>query len=194
MATETGPTETETVNIKDRIKSLRRVKASDLRANPANWREHPENQKAAMSGILAEVGYVDALIARETPEGLELIDGHLRQDLAGDEKVPVLIVELNDEEAAKVLATFDPIGAMANTNVDLLDALAEQIKFDHEALDLMVDDVLGTDPEPPTGADIPDDNYSEQYGVIVICESEADQEATYNKLEAEGYNTRVVTT
>jgi hypothetical protein len=194
MATETVVTETATVNIRDRIKSLRRVKASDLRANPANWREHPENQKAAMSGILAEVGYVDALIARETPEGLELIDGHLRQDLAGDEKVPVLIVELTDEEADKVLATFDPIGAMANTNIDLLAALSDHLDFDHEALDLVVDDVLGTDPEPPTGADIPDDNYSEQYGVIVICESEADQELTYNKLEAEGYNTRVVTT
>jgi hypothetical protein len=148
MSTETGPTETATVNIRDRIKSLRRVKASELQANPKNWREHPPEQKAAMSGILAEVGYVDALIARETPEGLELIDGHLRQDLAGDEKVPVLIVELNDEEAAKVLATFDPIGAMANTNVDLLDALAGSLEFDHEALDLMVDDVLGIEPVP----------------------------------------------
>lgn len=50
------------------------------------------------------------------------------------------------------------------------------------------------EPDPLDGL-IPDgDRYSEQYGVIVLCESEAHQESVYNKLLGEGYNVKVVVT
>ena len=58
-----------TVKIRDRIKSLRRVKASELVASPRNWREHPKAQQEALRGILEEVGYADALLVRELPDG-----------------------------------------------------------------------------------------------------------------------------
>jgi len=51
--------------IRDRIRELRRVRAKDLLANPKNWRVHPKAQTAALRGLLAEVGYADALLARE---------------------------------------------------------------------------------------------------------------------------------
>ena len=60
--------------IKDRVKELRRVPASELRANPKNWRRHPPAQQAALRGVLEDIGFADAVIARETPDGLELID------------------------------------------------------------------------------------------------------------------------
>jgi hypothetical protein len=64
------------MNIRDRIKELRRVRAGDLRPHPKNWRTHPEEQQNALRGILAEVGYVDALMAREMPDGsLQIVDG-----------------------------------------------------------------------------------------------------------------------
>ena len=67
------------MRIRDRIKELRRVKADRLRPHPKNWRTHPQRQQDALRGILAEIGYADALLARELPDGsLELIDGHLR--------------------------------------------------------------------------------------------------------------------
>ena len=53
--------------IRDRIIGLRRVKASELRPNPANWRRHPRAQREALKGVLREIGYADALLARETP-------------------------------------------------------------------------------------------------------------------------------
>ena len=37
-------------------------------------------------------------------------------------------------------------------------------------------------------------NYKEQYGVIVICKDEADQEKVYNELLEKGYECKVVTT
>jgi len=53
--------------IRDRIKELRRVRAKDLLPNPKNWRLHTKVQAAALRGLLAEVGYADALLARELP-------------------------------------------------------------------------------------------------------------------------------
>ena len=55
------------MGIRDRIQGLERVRAGDLLPNPKNWRVHPEAQQNAVRGILNEVGYVDALLVRETP-------------------------------------------------------------------------------------------------------------------------------
>jgi len=129
------------MNIKDRIIDFRRVKASELRPNPKNWRTHPQSQREALQGILAEVGYVDALLARETPEGLQLIDGHLRAEVTPDSEVPVLVVDLTDEEAAKVLATFDPLSAMAGASAEKLDELLREFETGNEALAAMLDEL-----------------------------------------------------
>src|SRR5436190_19429334 len=97
------------MNIRDRIKDLRRVRAGDLRPRPKNWRTHPEEQQNALRGILAEVGFVDALMVRELRDGaLQIVDGHLRAETTPDSLVPVLIVDLDDKEAEKVLASRRP--------------------------------------------------------------------------------------
>ena len=51
--------------IRDRIVGFRRVRAGDLSASPRNWRTHPEAQVEALRGVLGEIGYADALLARE---------------------------------------------------------------------------------------------------------------------------------
>ena len=123
------------MNIRDRIKELRRVRAGDLRPHPKNWRTHPVEQQNALRGILAEVGYVDALMVRELPDGsLQIVDGHLRAETTPDAEVPVLVVDLDDSEAEKVLATFDPLGAMAEPDEAQLEALLKGIETDSEAL------------------------------------------------------------
>lgn len=77
------------MQFRDRIKSLRRVRASELIPNPRNWRTHPPEQAEALRGVLEEVGFAGATLARETPKGLMLIDGHLRQTVADpDQKIP----------------------------------------------------------------------------------------------------------
>src|SRR6187401_2079322 len=103
------------MQIRDRIKDLRRVRAGDLRPHPKNWRTHPEAQQNALRGILAEVGFVDALMVRELPNGaLQIVDGHLRAETTPDSAVPVLVVDLDDNEAEKVLATFDPLSVVGS--------------------------------------------------------------------------------
>jgi hypothetical protein len=129
---------------KDRIVELRRVRAGDLVPAPLNWRKHPKAQQDAMKGILDEIGYADAVLARETPRGLELIDGHLRTSLDDEQVLPVLILDLNDEEATKMLLTLDPLAAMAETDADALAALLADVTFSDEAITAMLD-ALGSD-------------------------------------------------
>ncbi len=52
-------------------------------------------------------------LARETDAGLVLIDGHLRAEIADDQELPVLVLDVSAEEADKILATFDPLTGMA---------------------------------------------------------------------------------
>ena len=123
------------MKIRDRIKELRRVKASELHPNPRNWRTHPKQQLDAIRGILAEVGFAGAELARELPDGsLQLIDGHARAEIAGDAEVPVLVLDVTESEADKILATYDPIGAMAEADAVRLEELLRDVQTGNEAL------------------------------------------------------------
>ena len=137
--------------IKDRIKELRRVKASELLPNPKNWRTHPDTQKDALKAILAEVGYADAVLAYETPKGLMLVDGHLRAETTPDNMVPVLILDINEQEADKLLATIDPLAALAHQDTEKLAALFQNLKEMGDSLankvwpDYIIDPLLTAD-------------------------------------------------
>src|SRR5260370_36540119 len=97
------------MTIRDRIKDFRRVKASDLLPNPKNWRRHPKEQSAALRGLLTEIGYAGALLVRELPDvRLMLIDGHLRAETTPKAMVPVLVLDVTEEEADNILLTFHP--------------------------------------------------------------------------------------
>jgi len=124
---------------RNRVKELRWVTASELIPHPKNWREHPKAQRDAMKGVLEEIGFADAVIARETPEGLQLIDGHLRQEISDSQQIPVLIVDVNEKEAEKMLVTLDPLAMMANANQDNLLGLLESAQFKSQAVNDMLE-------------------------------------------------------
>jgi hypothetical protein len=132
--------------IQDRIKELRRVPASELRANPKNWRRHPQVQHDALAGILQEIGFADAVIARDTPDGLELIDGHLRQEIMGNQPIPVLVVDVTEAEADKLLATIDPLAAMAQTDQQQLQELLQTTQFASQAVSDMLEVLASEEP------------------------------------------------
>src|SRR5664280_1577843 len=99
-----------------------------LAANPANWRVHPRHQKDALAGSLDTVGWVAQVIVNR--QSGYVVDGHARVALAvarGEPAVPVLYVDLSPDEERLVLATFDPIGALAGTDGERLTALLSLI-------------------------------------------------------------------
>ena len=102
--------------------------ASELKPNPKNWRKHPAAQANALRGVLAEVGIADAVIARELEDGtLLLLDGHLRAETMGQTIVPVLILDVDEAEGDKILATLDPLAAMAEADAIKLDAILREV-------------------------------------------------------------------
>jgi len=112
--------------IRDRIKDFRRVPVADLLENGRNFRRHPQAQKDALAGVLAEVGIAGALVAYHSGRNdgkLTLIDGHARVQ-AGATEWPVLILDVDDAEADYLLATFDATTALAELDgVALLELL-----------------------------------------------------------------------
>ena len=145
------------MNIRNRVKSLRMVPASDLRPNPKNWRTHPKAQQDALRGVLAEVGLADACLARELPDGsLMLIDGHLRAETLGDGDVPVLVLDVNEAEADKLLLLLDPLAAMAGTNATTLAELLRGVATGEQSLAEMLEDMAadaGIIPRDSTAAE-----------------------------------------
>ncbi|MGB7734647.1 MAG: hypothetical protein WBL72_13170 [Thermoguttaceae bacterium] len=134
-------------HFRDRIKELRRVRAGDLRPCPWNWRDHPPEQREALEAILAEIGFAGAGLARELDDGsLELIDGHMRAELDLDQEMPVLILDVTEEEAKKILATHDPLGAMSTDNVEARRRLLEEIDAEEASLRKMIADMLAATP------------------------------------------------
>jgi DNA modification methylase len=114
--------------IRDRITDFRRVRARDLLPHPANWRRHPEAQREALRGMLEEIGYAGALLAREVGDGrLQLIDGHLRAETTPDHEVPVLILDVTEAEAEKLLVSIDPLAALAERDDSALRQLLDRV-------------------------------------------------------------------
>lgn len=113
-----------------------------LLANPANWRIHPKAQQDALAGVLSQVGWVqDVIVNRQTGH---VVDGHLRVSLAisrQEPAVPVVYVDLTPDEEATVLATLDPLSAMAAADRDKLDTLLREVSTGDAALQQMLSEL-----------------------------------------------------
>jgi hypothetical protein len=119
--------------------------ASEFLANEKNWRGHPKFQQDGLDGVLSSVGWVQTVI--ENANTGTLIDGHARIVLAlrkgDDTPVPYVQVDLTPEEEAVILATFDPISAMAFTDRAKLDELLHQVNSDDERVQQMLASIGG---------------------------------------------------
>jgi ParB-like chromosome segregation protein Spo0J len=186
------------MQIRDRIKELRRVRASDLRPNPRNWRSHPAAQQDALRGLLAEVGYADALLVRELDDGtLMLVDGHLRAETTPEAVVPVLVLDVDEDEANKILLTLDPLAGMATTSHEQLQLLMTEVETESAAVRTLMDEIAREyqDAErfATSATDRPEVVVPESYQVVVECRDAEDQQTIYERMRSEGYRCRVLT-
>ena len=129
-------------NWRTRIVGHGEEQPDQLLANPANWRIHPKAQQDALAGVLAEVGWVQSVIVNKRTG--HLVDGHLRVTIAlrdGAESIPVVYVDLTPEEESLVLATIDPLAAMAATDGVKLAELLSGVSFDNAGLEGILGDL-----------------------------------------------------
>jgi ParB-like chromosome segregation protein Spo0J len=186
------------MHIRDRIRELRRLPASELRPNPRNWRTHPPAQRDALQGVLAEIGYADALLARELADGsLELIDGHLRAETTPQCVVPVLVVDLSEEEADKLLLTLDPLARLAETDAARLAELLSHVEFKSRGVEQLLDQLAqaaaGAETALDGAAEPAEISIPESYQVVIQCTDEDDQQRVFEQMRAQGYRCRVLT-
>jgi DNA modification methylase len=114
---------------RNRIVGHADVPPAELVPNPRNWRTHPAEQQRALAGALTEVGWVGEVLVNRTSG--RVVDGHLRIELALDRQepaVPVTYVELTEDEERLVLASLDPIGAMADAEATALEELLADLE------------------------------------------------------------------
>lgn len=120
---------------KSRVLGHERVAPDAIKPHPQNWRLHSAEQRAAFRSIMGAVGFVGSIVANKRTGFI--LDGHLRHEeaVAGNEPlVDVLWVDLAPEEEAVVLASFDPLGAMAGRDDAMLNELLGSMDSDMAAL------------------------------------------------------------
>lgn len=131
------------MKIKNRIVGSGEEQLDQIMFNPRNWRIHPLSQQDALKGVLEEVGWVQQVIVNKRTGNL--IDGHLRCQLAareGAKTIPVVYVDVSEDEEALVLATLDPIGAMAATDKQKLEEILSNIETENEDVQKLIDEIM----------------------------------------------------
>ncbi len=131
----------------------------DLIPHPLRWRTHSAAQSAAIAGSLTEVGWVRSVLVNRT-SGF-MLDGFERRALAlarAETRVPVEYVELDEHEERFVLATLDPLAAMAGQDDGPLAELLAGIETADPALVTLLDDLKSRlappeEKEPGAGGD-----------------------------------------
>lgn len=132
----------------NRITHYAQVAPDTLVNNPRNWRTHPEHQTEALMGVLSEVGIVQNVIVNERTGFV--VDGHARIALAlkiGQPTIPVTYVDLSEDEEATILATLDPIAALAGTDHTKLDELLRDVSTGDAALQTLLANLGGAAPD-----------------------------------------------
>lgn len=144
------PPEAETM-IRDHVtKALERLSEMEWNrngeptANPRNWRIHPHEQEQALTAVLDKVGWVQRVIVNKRTGFV--VDGHLRVAAAisrSEKSVPVLYIDLSEAEEKAVLASLDPIAAMAGCDNEKLAELLQDVEAGMPGLADAISDFMG---------------------------------------------------
>jgi hypothetical protein len=162
------------MHYRNRIIDHLRIRAGDLVAHPLNFRRHPEGQRRALVASYEEVGEARSLLGYRLSDGrIGLIDGHLRQELDPNMEVTVEVLDVNEDEARKLLLTLDPLAALAETDSEVVAKLQQLVETDRQALADLWKKLAASEPEPAPPDDPP--AVKEQYLILVECRDEAEQ-------------------
>lgn len=142
---------------RNRIVGHAEVDPTTLLPHPANWRVHGEMQKAALTGALHEIGWIQDVIVSQRSGCL--IDGHLRVALALQHQmalVPVKYVDLTEDEEKLALVTIDPISAMASADQGMLASLLQEVQSGEAGIQQLLSNLAadhGLFPDAPPSLD-----------------------------------------
>src|SRR5712691_6110227 len=106
---------------RNRVVKTEDIAPDQLLGSPWNFRRHPGPQQEALAGVIREVGYTVPVLA--SIHSGRVLDGHLRIALAmreNQQTIPVTWLDVTEDEEKYILATTDPLAAMATADTELL--------------------------------------------------------------------------
>jgi hypothetical protein len=185
------------VDVRNRIVEDVEIPSEELLDHEGNPRQHPNAQKAAMRGILNEIGIVNRLLVyKSSRQGgrYVVLDGHLRKN-EFRMRWPCTVLDLSDDEADLLIQAYDAVGALALTDKDTLRKLREKAEFQDASVRVMLDNTEGAPdrkiPEKATrnreleGQTIPEMELApyEHYDyVLVLCRTTFDWNLIVDRL------------
>jgi hypothetical protein len=195
------------------------IKAADLVPYARNARKHSEANVAKLIGLIGEFGWTNPVLV----EGKSIVAGHGRTlaalkiyadggliSLPNKQMIPEGMVPCIDctgwtegQRRAYVIAdnrsTLDSEWDDGLLEAEMLDL--DGLGFDLEMTGFETDEINriiggdGTkDKSKSEGEELPNFDYKAQFGVTVVCKTEAEQETVYNQLIALGLDAKVVST
>lgn len=189
-------------SFRERIVNVTRRRVGEIAHNERNPKQYTDEKQRRLNATLAQFGKAGVLLTYIDDDGTErFFDGNSRRNLDPDEEWYIAQTDLTQKEVDGLVLFYDAL-AEPDWSAELARVLIDEADVDDAALDGMLAELaaeLGVKAAGfPGGIDpslIPDaDRYKEQYGVIIICEDAAQQEAVYNEMNEAGYNCKVVVT
>lgn len=167
-------------------------------------KEHPQNPRRGVEDAIDESievnGWYGAVIAQKSTG--YILAGNHRYRVAvrrGAESVPTIWRDVGDATALRILLADNRTADLGDYDEDLLTELLESLETldgTGYGLSAVVDAEEANEAEGAPGEvppdEVPDDVYTPQFGVMVVCDDEAHQEKVYEALDAQGYELRVV--
>ncbi len=174
---------------------------AELKAKAAayNPRKISDHDLEALRRSLRFFGAVEPIVVNTRTD--RIVGGHQRvraAELEGLAELPVVFVDLDEPSERQLNVALNRIHG--EWDREKLEAVVRELEKAGADLELTgftereLGELLGTAGQG--GADVgeTDSTYQNQFGVIVVCSNEAEQERVYNALRAEGYDCKVVVT
>lgn len=174
---------------------IEKVNIDSIKVYPNNAKIHTAEQIEEIKKSIQEFGNNDPIAIDEKGFIIEGEGRYLAQKDMGIKEIEVIkLTHLTEEQKVAYMLVHNKLTMNTGFDLDLLEEELSKISsIDMKEFEFDIKEIE-EELEEEEQSQEPSFNYKEQYGVIVICKDEAEQEKVYNNLLEQGYECKVVTT
>lgn len=178
---------------------IEKINIDSVKVYPNNAKIHTAEQIEEIKKSIQEFGNNDPIAIDEKGFIIEGEGRYLAQKDMGITEIEVIrLTHLSEEQKVAYMLVHNKLTMNTGFDIDLLEEELAKIsnidmgEFEFDIKEL--EEELEEEENKITASAENNFNYKEQYGVIVICKNEDEQEKVYNELHDKGYECKVVTT
>ena len=178
---------------------IEKVSIDSVKVYPNNAKIHTAEQIEEIKKSILEFGNNDPIAIDEKGFIIEGEGRYLAQKELGYKEIEVIkLTHLSEEQKVAYMLVHNKLTMNTGFDIDLLEEeLSKITNIDMKDFEFDIKKLEEELEKQENEANVSTEssfNYKEQYGVIVICKDEQDQEKVYNELLEKGYECKVVTT